>query len=141
MTGKTKCKLLKEIRLRIAEMNGIDYKPAECTHEGDCSGHCPVCDSEANRLMDALRAIEDGGGEIKIHANLLSLLDNAARSHHTDEIEPIWSTTGALIAPHTEEQPDELPDESDVIRMPGLILPDYLSGDMEIDTSSYDDWD
>ena len=46
MNGRKICKSLREIRLRIANANGIDYTPAVCTHEGNCSGTCPKCESE-----------------------------------------------------------------------------------------------
>lgn len=44
MTGKEKCELLKAIRINIAEMNGIEYYPAQCDHQGNCPGFCPRCD-------------------------------------------------------------------------------------------------
>ena len=46
MNGKKICKSLREIRCRIAQANDIDFTPAVCTHEGDCSGTCPSCESE-----------------------------------------------------------------------------------------------
>lgn len=46
MNGKKICKSLREIRCRIARANDIDYTPAVCTHEGNCSGTCPACESE-----------------------------------------------------------------------------------------------
>lgn len=46
MNGKKICKSLREIRCRIAQANDIDYTPAVCTHEGNCSGTCPACESE-----------------------------------------------------------------------------------------------
>lgn len=50
MTGKEKCKLLKQIRKEIAESNGIDYQTTECTFEGECKGTCPKCDAEIKYL-------------------------------------------------------------------------------------------
>ena len=46
MNGKKICKSLREIRCRIAQANDIEYTPAVCTHEGNCSGTCPCCESE-----------------------------------------------------------------------------------------------
>ena len=46
MNGKKICQSLREIRCRIAQANDIDYMPAECTHEGNCAGTCPACESE-----------------------------------------------------------------------------------------------
>lgn len=36
--GKITCKVLKNIRQKIADANGIRYQPAECHFEGDCTG-------------------------------------------------------------------------------------------------------
>lgn len=54
MTGKEKCKFLKDIRRQIAEENGIDLEIEECTYEGECEGTCPKCDAELNYLMAQL---------------------------------------------------------------------------------------
>lgn len=62
MTGKEKCRLLRQIRKEIAESNGIDYITTECTYEGDdCLGTCPKCDEEITYLDAELnRKIADG---------------------------------------------------------------------------------
>lgn len=69
MTGKEKCKYLKELRATIAashNIEGFEYK--ECDFEGVCSGTCPMCDAEAEALyeilrekgkLDELKALED----------------------------------------------------------------------------------
>ena len=71
MTGKEKCKILKEIRNRIAYENGIDFASSECTYEGECRGYCPKCDSEVRFLENALKEKASKKGDI----NLDSLLD------------------------------------------------------------------
>jgi hypothetical protein len=48
--GKTTCKVLKEVRRKIAEANGIPLQERECTHTGDCAGTCPYCESEVRYL-------------------------------------------------------------------------------------------
>ena len=50
MFGKKKCKILKEIRKKIAEENDIPYVTRECTHKGECSGTCPRCEQELREL-------------------------------------------------------------------------------------------
>lgn len=52
--GRQTCKILKEIRKRIAEENGIDYVIAECHYKGDCLGTCPKCEAEVRYLEQAL---------------------------------------------------------------------------------------
>ena len=58
MLGKQKCKILKEIRQRIADENEIPYVTRECRYQGECSGTCPRCESELRYLEQqlALRA-------------------------------------------------------------------------------------
>ena len=50
MKGKDKCKILKEIRARIAEENGIELAISECHHKGNCLGTCPKCEAEVRYL-------------------------------------------------------------------------------------------
>lgn len=62
MTGKEKCRILRQIRKQIAETNGIDYFTSECTYKGDdCKGTCPKCDEEIAYLDAELnRKIAEG---------------------------------------------------------------------------------
>lgn len=50
MTGKEKCRILKQIRQQIARENDIELIIEECTHKGDCKGTCPHCESEVRYL-------------------------------------------------------------------------------------------
>lgn len=50
MLGKQKCRILKEIRQRIADENDIPYVTRECTFQGECRGTCPRCESELQYL-------------------------------------------------------------------------------------------
>ena len=50
MKGKDRCKILKDIRKRIAEENDIEFITSECKHKGDCLGTCPKCESELRYL-------------------------------------------------------------------------------------------
>lgn len=71
--GKQICNCLRAVRIKIAELNGIDYKPAECTHEGDCPGTCPVCEAEVKFLNDKLDEMEDQGVVVKRELELEGL--------------------------------------------------------------------
>ena len=64
--GKRICETLKGIRREIAEANEIDYQPAECTHEGDCAGTCPKCESETRWLERQLRSRQALGKAVTI---------------------------------------------------------------------------
>ncbi len=62
MKGKEKCKALKEIREQIAKENDIPFAVSQCTHQGDCRGTCPRCESELKYLEREL-AIRQGLGK------------------------------------------------------------------------------
>lgn len=62
MDGKDKCKLLKDIREKIARENGIEFESEECTFEGECSGTCPKCEEE---LMSIENEINKKEGKVK----------------------------------------------------------------------------
>lgn len=57
MSGKEKCKLLKELRQRIAEENNIEYTGKPCSFEGDCKGTCPACDRELTDLTQKVNKL------------------------------------------------------------------------------------
>ncbi len=54
--NKEKCKALKQIRKRIADVLDIDLHQRECTFEGKCSGTCPKCRQEEEQLNQAILA-------------------------------------------------------------------------------------
>lgn len=54
MNGKNRCNVLKSIRKKIAEENGIAYETTECKYKGDCLGTCPKCESEVKYLEHEL---------------------------------------------------------------------------------------
>ncbi|MBP5424314.1 MAG: energy transducer TonB [Paludibacteraceae bacterium] len=64
--GKSICEFLKKIRQQIADVNGITYAPAVCTHKGECAGTCPACESEREYIESQLRRKKDTGNPIKI---------------------------------------------------------------------------
>ena len=57
MTGKTKCELLKEIRRKICELNGLENSEADCPRADEClKGTCPVCEAQLERINSQLEA-------------------------------------------------------------------------------------
>ena len=64
--GKSTCKLLKDIRQQIADVNGISYQPKECQHKGDCAGTCPACEAEIRYLERELKARKGNGFGMKV---------------------------------------------------------------------------
>lgn len=73
--GKQICGILKDIRRRIAEANGIEYAASDCNYEGDCSGTCPCCEAEAAaiwRQLDMRRAAGMAVTFVGLSAGLLT---------------------------------------------------------------------
>ena len=68
MLGKEKCKILKEIRQRIADENEIPWVTRECTHKGSCRGTCPKCESELRELERQLAARQALGKRVAVAA-------------------------------------------------------------------------
>ena len=78
MLGKQKCKILKEIRQKIADENDIPYVTRECTHQGNCSGTCPRCESELRYLENQLQIRSSLGKKIKVAALCAGMAMTAA---------------------------------------------------------------
>lgn len=66
MKGKERCRILKEIRIKIAEENGIEFAVSECTHKGDCRGTCPKCEAEVKYLERELEIRKRLGKSIAV---------------------------------------------------------------------------
>lgn len=60
--GTVKCRTLRNIRIRIAELNGLKVNNKNCPHEENCeTGTCPMCEMELQRLEEEInRKIERG---------------------------------------------------------------------------------
>ena len=107
MTGKEKCELLKTIRKNIAEMNGIEYDPEPCHHEGECPGFCPRCDADAAYLMRELKRKEAAGSPIRIDTESIGDFETLASEPVDDEedvtLGDIPETPGIIVPPEDEE--------------------------------------
>lgn len=68
MRGKQKCRILKEIRQRIADENDIPYVTRECSYQGDCRGTCPKCEAELRYLEQELQKRQAMGKKIAVAA-------------------------------------------------------------------------
>ena len=66
MLGKEKCRILKEIRQKIADENDIPYVTHECKFQGECKGTCPRCESELRYLEKQLAARAAAGKRVAI---------------------------------------------------------------------------
>ena len=75
--GKKTCEVLRAVRKRVADLNGIQYVPVECTHEGDCIGTCPACERERQYVEEQLSLRAMAGHTLKVvgvAAGLTSML-------------------------------------------------------------------
>lgn len=52
--GRKICDILKAVRKKIADMNGIAYEPRVCHFKGHCSGTCPACETERKYIESEL---------------------------------------------------------------------------------------
>lgn len=68
MNGKVKCRILREIRQRIAEENDIPLITRDCTHQGDCKGTCPKCEAELRYLEQQLEKRQRLGKTVTVAA-------------------------------------------------------------------------
>ena len=61
-SGTIKCRTLKRIRIKIAELNGLRVDKKVCPFEEDCiTGTCPMCEKELERMEEEInRKIEKG---------------------------------------------------------------------------------
>ena len=66
MTGKNKCKLLKEIRQKIADENDISFVTTECKFKGECTGTCPKCEAEVRYLEQELEKRKKAGKAVAV---------------------------------------------------------------------------
>ena len=64
--GRTICKVLKDVRQKIANENGISYHPEECHHKGECIGTCPGCEKEIRYLEEQLKNKQHSGLGLKV---------------------------------------------------------------------------
>lgn len=84
-TGRQKCDLLRSIRQQLAIEYGLDYTPAECHHEGDCSGTCPMCDAELANLQRQLD--ERGITEVAEKIDIRSIITTIEPDEEHQELE------------------------------------------------------
>ena len=118
MNGKKICKSMREIRCRIARANDIDYTPAVCTHEGNCSGTCPSCENELRYIERQLLQRTATGKKIVLAG--LALGATSLMPMHAQQVVPATS-------PSTQQQPsrpivDAAPGDTTAVVVRGKII-------------------
>lgn len=127
--GKKICNALKSIRSDIAAANDIDYRPAECHHEGDCAGTCPACESEVRWLERQLRLRQQLGKAVTIAGlsiGAAALASSCAGNQPVGEIpasendscQLVVSDTTEGVIPAAEADTSEMVLEGDVVVPP-----------------------
>lgn len=150
MNGKSKCKILKDIRRQIAEQNDIAFVTSECKFQGNCSGTCPKCEAEVRYLEEELRKRQRAGMQVAVAGIATALVitssgclpaqtggDPLPNSNYTNSTQlqgdiamPTESTEYSepmMGAPETLPTESTLPDEplmGEPVPVMGDILPD-----------------
>ena len=78
MTGKRKCKILKDIRRQIAADNDIAFVTEDCKYQGECSGTCPKCEAEVRYLEQELAKRQRAGKAIAVAGIAATILVSSA---------------------------------------------------------------
>lgn len=78
MTGKNKCKILKEIRRQIAADNDIAFVTEDCKYQGECTGTCPKCEAEVRYLERELAKRQQAGKTIAVAGLAATILVSTA---------------------------------------------------------------
>ena len=133
MRGKQKCKILKEIRQRIADENDIPYVTRECGYQGECKGTCPRCESELQYLERELARRRALGKRVSVAALCVGMSLAAAGCSPTEkkvekvEVEVQNDLTGAAV-----DEPSPTPDPNS-----GIV---FLDGEVAYIDESGDDY-
>lgn len=101
MSGKSKCKILKQIRQQIAAENDIEFITSECKFQGECSGTCPKCEAEVRYLEQQLLKRRQAGKAVAVAGIAAALIVSASGC-----IEP---RTGGAPLPPSQSQTEEIP--------------------------------
>lgn len=133
MNGKSKCKILKDIRRQIAENNDIAYVTTECKYQGDCAGTCPKCEAEVRYLEEELQKRQKAGKALAVAGIAAALMVNTAGCmlNSTDETSPLAGdplpplTTAETTEPGNSQTTEE---QIDVTTMGEPVYPE-IQGD------------
>lgn len=134
MSGKSKCKILKQIRQQIAAENDIEFITSECKFQGECSGTCPKCEAEVRYLEQELQKRRQAGKAVAVAGIAAALIVSASGCIEN-------RTGGAPLPPPTENQTDILHGEilpPDDLLEGEMLPPEDLMGDPVLNDSTED---
>lgn len=142
MRGKNKCKILKEIRQKIASENDIPYVTQECTYQGECKGTCPRCEAELRYLEQQLEKRQRLGKSVTVAALAATLMAGLTACPSAQPTAAANESFSGTAYASTEALPPESYINVDVSALPGVIVPSELEGDVaysETDTTEASD--
>lgn len=113
--GKKTCDQLKAIRKQIADANEIDYKPHECSFEGECRGTCPACEGEMRYIERELQRRQSLGKKIAVVGIATGL---SAAIATTQQSCSFTSSSDRLINPPDKESSANEPTMGEVMAPP-----------------------
>ena len=116
--GKEICKILKEIRRKIALENEIEFITSECRHKGSCAGTCPKCEAEVAYLESQLAARKRLGKVVKVvglSMGLAALAPVAFQSCHPTDGDLEVATQGDIPAPQEQVAPQKSGDDVAIV--------------------------
>ena len=134
MNGKSKCKVLKDIRKKIAEANDIAYVTSDCKYKGECSGTCPKCEAEVRYLEEELAKRKNLGKIVAVAGIAATLVVASAGCDLTIPNQ----TAGAPLARETTSQTAET--QPTTTEYEELMGEPVLMGDMPL-PEDYQSWD
>ena len=107
--GKATCKILKEIRRDIAAQNNIPLEERECTHEGDCHGTCPYCESKVQYLERELQKRSLMGKAVTIAGIVLGgmLMSGCHSSTPTSPEAPTPTSSETILDNNEPSEPSD----------------------------------
>ena len=114
MLGKQKCKILKEIRQRIADENDIPYVTHECRYQGECSGTCPRCESELRYLEQQLSLRASMGKRVAVTALCAGMALSTAGCGSAVKVPTLTDDLGGAV-PYVEETGKQTGPEIEVL--------------------------
>ncbi len=116
MKGKEKCKILKQIRKKIADANDIPYVVEECPHQGECRGTCPKCEAELRQMERELSLRRRIGKGIAVVGVAAGVMASTTACDAGDVIDLIESAVMTVTGQHNQVEGDvPAPLEGDVI--------------------------
>ena len=108
MNGKSKCKILKDIRRQIAAENDIEFVTSECEYRGECPGTCPKCEAEVRYLERELAKRQMAGKVVTVAGITAAIMVGTAGCMPSATMgEPVGYPETSQSAPTTEAKTPE----------------------------------